>query len=89
MGPVTAARPVPGRWTGGVTDHTVVGDRVAVDVGFDAAWTRLRILAEGGMLLRASEVAYGEGINALPGQQASLQALGRSWVSAAVVTLRG
>jgi hypothetical protein len=48
-----------------VTDHTVVGDRVALDVGFRAARTRLRILAEGGMLLRASEVAYGEGITAL------------------------
>jgi hypothetical protein len=48
-----------------VTDHTVVGDRVALDVGFLAARTRLRMLAEGGMLLRASEVAYGEGITAL------------------------
>jgi hypothetical protein len=48
-----------------VTDHTVVGDRVAVNVGFRAARTRLRILAKGGMLLRASEVAYGEGITAL------------------------
>ena len=62
---MTAARPVPGRWTGAVTHHTVVGDRVPVNVGFDAARARLRILAEGGMLLRASEVAYGEGINAL------------------------
>jgi hypothetical protein len=48
-----------------VTDHTVVGDRVALEVGFGAARTRLRILAEGGMLLRASEVAYGAGITAL------------------------
>ena len=48
-----------------MTDHTVVGDRVALDVGFDAARTRLRILANGGMLQRASEVAYGEGITAL------------------------
>jgi hypothetical protein len=48
-----------------VTDHTVVGDRVALSVGFRAARTRLRILAKGGMLLRASEVAYGEGITAL------------------------
>lgn len=45
--------------------HTVVGDRVALDAGFPAARARLRILAEGGMLLRASEVAYGEGITAL------------------------
>jgi hypothetical protein len=48
-----------------VTDHTVVGDRVALEVGFHAARTRLRILAEGGRLLRASEVAYGEGITVL------------------------
>jgi hypothetical protein len=62
---VTAASAVPDRWTGAVTDHTVVGDRVALAVGFHAARTRLRILAEGGMLLRAAEVAYGEGITAL------------------------
>jgi hypothetical protein len=48
-----------------MTDHTVVGDRVTLNVGFHAARTRLRILAKGGMLLRASEVAYGEGITAL------------------------
>jgi hypothetical protein len=48
-----------------VTGHTVVGDRVVLNVGFHAARTRLRILAEGGMLLRASEVAYGEGITAV------------------------
>jgi len=48
-----------------VTDHLVVGDRVALNVGFHAARTRLRILAKGGMLPRASEVAYGEGVTAL------------------------
>ena len=48
-----------------MTDHIVVGDRVALNVGFHAARTRLRILAKGGMLPRASEVAYGEGITAL------------------------
>jgi hypothetical protein len=48
-----------------VTDHIVVGDRVALNVGFHAARTRLRILARGGMLLRSSEVAYGEGITTL------------------------
>ena len=48
-----------------MVDHTVVGDRVALSIGFDAARTRLRILAKGGILLRASEVAYGEGIAAL------------------------
>jgi hypothetical protein len=48
-----------------VTDHTVVGDRVALDVGFDAARTRLRNLAKGGLLPNACEVAYGEGVTAL------------------------
>jgi hypothetical protein len=48
-----------------VTDHTVVGDRIALHVGFHTARTRLRILAKGGMLPRASEVAYGKGISAL------------------------
>lgn len=65
MGPLTGARPVSDRWTGAVTDQTVVGDRVAVAVGFHAARARLRILAEGGRLLRACEVAYGEGITTL------------------------
>ncbi len=48
-----------------MTDQTVVGDRVALNVGFHAARTRLKSLANGGMLPRASEVAYGEGITAL------------------------
>jgi len=48
-----------------VTGHTVVGDRVLLDAGFHAARTRLRILVHGGMLQRASETAYGEGITAL------------------------
>jgi hypothetical protein len=48
-----------------VIDHTVVGDRVELNVGFHAARTRLRILVSGGMLPRASEVAYGEGSAAL------------------------
>ena len=62
---MTAANPVPDRWTSAVTDHTVVGDRVALNIGFHAARTRLRILVKGGMLRRASEVAYCEGITAL------------------------
>ena len=43
----------------------VVGDRVVLNVGFHAARTRLRSLARGGLLLQASEVAYGEGTIAL------------------------
>jgi hypothetical protein len=48
-----------------VTDYIVVGDRVALTAGFHVARTRLRILAQRGMLMRSSEVAYGEGITAL------------------------
>jgi hypothetical protein len=48
-----------------MTDHIVIGDRVALEAGFHAARTRLRNLAKCGMLLRAAEVAYGEGITAL------------------------
>ena len=48
-----------------MTDHTVVCDRVALNVGFRGARARLRILALDGMLLRASEVAYGEGVTGL------------------------
>jgi hypothetical protein len=46
-------------------DIVVVGDRVLLDAGFRAARARLGILARDGMLLSASEVAYGEGITAL------------------------
>ena len=62
---MTAASTVPGRWTGAVTDHTVIGDRVTLNVGFRAAQARLRIMALDGMLLRASQVAYGEGTTCL------------------------
>jgi hypothetical protein len=48
-----------------MTGHTAAGDRVALDAGFHAARTRLRNLAGGGMLQRACEVAYGEGVAAL------------------------
>jgi hypothetical protein len=48
-----------------VTDPIVVGDRVLLDAGFRAARARLGVLARDGMLLWASEVAYGEGITTL------------------------
>lgn len=48
-----------------MTDHIVVGDRVLLDASFRAARGRLGILARDGMLLRASDVAYGEGITGL------------------------
>lgn len=48
-----------------MTDHIFVGDRVLLDVSFRAARARLGILAGDGVLLRASEVAYGEGITGM------------------------
>jgi hypothetical protein len=48
-----------------VTGHIAVGGRVLLDASFPAARARLAILASGGMLLEASEVAYGEGITGL------------------------
>jgi hypothetical protein len=48
-----------------VTDHTAVGVRVALNTGFHAARARLKILVNGGTLPRASDVAYGEGIESL------------------------
>jgi hypothetical protein len=56
---------LPGRWTGVVTRSAVVGVRVPLNVGFQSAQTRLRILARGGMLSRTSEVAYGKGTTGL------------------------
>ncbi len=54
-----------GLWTGAVEDHVIVCDRVLLDVGFRAARARLGILAGGGMLSQASEVAYGDGVAGL------------------------
>lgn len=68
-GPVTAVRPVPDLWTGAVdvrVEAPLWSDgRVLVDVSFRAARARLGTLARNGMLLRASEAAYGEGITSL------------------------
>jgi hypothetical protein len=44
-----------------VTDHIVIGDRVLLNASFHDALARLENLATDGMLLRAAEVAYGEG----------------------------
>ena len=56
---------MPDRWTGAATDHIAVGVRAALNTGFPAARARLKILVQGGMLPRACEVAYGEGIGGL------------------------
>jgi len=62
---VFASRATPGSVSTAMTDQTAVGVRVALNTGFHAARARLRILAKGGTLPRASEVAYGEGITGL------------------------
>jgi hypothetical protein len=62
---MTAARPVPDRWTGTVTGRIVVGGRVLLDASFRAVRVRLGILDRDGMLARASEVAYGEAVTGL------------------------
>ena len=48
-----------------MTDHIVVGNRVLLDISFQGARARLGILARDGVLLGASEEAYGEGITGL------------------------
>lgn len=48
-----------------MTDQIVVGDRIVLEAGFHAARARLRIVAGGGMLQWASELAYGESITGL------------------------
>jgi hypothetical protein len=42
-----------------------VGDHILMDVGFDAATRQLERLAGDGVLLSASEYAYGAGITGL------------------------
>jgi len=61
-----------------MTDQIAVGDRVVLEVGFDAARARLRIVARDGMLQWASELAYGEsitGLVTLAGREAGLTRL--------------
>ena len=62
---MTADRAVADLWTGAVMDHIVVGERVLLDASFRAGRPRLEILARDGVLLAASEVAYGAGIAGL------------------------
>ncbi len=64
---MTAAWPVLDRWTGAVTDPIVVLGRLVADVSFRVAQARLGLLARDGMLLRASEAAYGQATTAQPG----------------------
>jgi hypothetical protein len=52
-------------WTGGMSGNAFVSDQVLMDVSSDAARCRLRRLASDGVLLAASEYAYGAGITGL------------------------
>jgi len=66
-----------------VTDHIVVGDRVLLHASFYDVRARLGMLARGGMLLYASEAAYGEGITGLvkaAGPAAGLTRLAGAWL---------
>src|SRR5690242_14436541 len=50
---------------GGMAGEMFIGDHVLLNVGFAAARARLGNLANGGLLLGASEHAYGETITGL------------------------
>ena len=66
-----------------MTDHIVVGDRVLLNASFHAARARLGMLARDGMLLWASEAAYGDGITGLvkaAGLPAGLTRLAGAWL---------
>lgn len=66
-----------------MTSHVVIGDRVLFDASFRAARARLEVLARAGMLLQASEVAYGDGITVLvkvAGPMAGLTRLADSYL---------
>lgn len=48
-----------------MTGDTLISDHVLLNVGFATAWERLGNLAGGGLILEASEHAYGEAITGL------------------------
>jgi hypothetical protein len=79
-GPVAAARLVPDRWAGVVADHVFAGHRVVLAVSFDTGRARLGILARDGVLLRACQAAYSDGIAGLT--QAAGPAAGLSRLAA-------
>ena len=60
-----------------MSDHILVGDCVLLDVSLRAAQARLRTLASDGVLLLASEVAYGEGIAGMAGTAGAAAGLSR------------
>jgi hypothetical protein len=77
-------------WTDDMSGNVFVGDQVLVDVGFDAARCQLRRLATDGVLLAASEYAYGVGIAGLVEAAAPAAALPRlSGMEPGVLVERG
>jgi hypothetical protein len=48
-----------------MSGNTFVGDHVLLDVGFDAARRQLWCVSSDGVLMSASECAYGEGVTGL------------------------
>lgn len=62
---------------GGMTGSLFIGDHVLLSIGFAAARTRLGNLAGGGVLLGASEHAYGETITGLADAAGSVAAVPR------------
>lgn len=64
-------------WTGGMGSNAFVGDQVLLDVSFDAARRQLRRFAVDGVLLGASEYAYGAAMTGLAEEAGPAAALSR------------
>jgi hypothetical protein len=60
-----------------MADHVFAGDRVVLDLSFDTGRARLAILARDGVLLRACDAAYRDGIADLAQAAGSAAALSR------------
>jgi len=60
-----------------MSGNAFVGDQVLLDVSFGAAWCQLRRLAADGVLLGASEYAYGAAITGLAQEAGPAAALSR------------
>ncbi len=60
-----------------MADHVFVGQRAVLDVSLDTGQARLGLLARDGVLLRACEAAYSDGITGLPQAARPAAALSR------------
>jgi hypothetical protein len=72
-------RQVSDEWTDHMSGNALVGDHVLLAVSFDAARARLERFTEDGLLLGASEYAYGQGIAYLAEEAGP--AAGLSWLA--------